>query len=140
MENKNEETTAIDVAKPNTGSASPTNKISDIHTQAATKIAQIGTKSALDIVVNTLVTAEVDKRATALKGALAVHSTAKKEYIKADKPDMIAFDTHGNKVESFSKTAYEARDKAYEKIEQIERAVKEALDDNKWEKIYKLTQ
>ncbi len=91
-------------------------------------------------VVDTLTTAELDKRSTAVLKGLELFKEAQKENAKASKPDVQQFDIKGVVTSSsYSKPAAEAAKKAGEKLTKIENALNKAIESADFSKLYELT-
>lgn len=83
---------------------------------------------------DTLVQREIDNRVETLDKALLKIKEARKEVQKM-KPDQVSFDTSGGKVETWSKTAHEAKVKAEEALAKLEQAFANALGGESFDKL-----
>jgi hypothetical protein len=92
-----------------------------------------------ETIVTQLVKIEIDKRVTAVSSALTSLDSSNKELSKLNKPDLQTFDSEGKVLsESFSKDRVETRKKLKEQIAKIDLAIKEALENNNFEKVFNL--
>lgn len=113
-------------------------EIKSINVAVAEKIAAVGSKTAIDIVVESLVKTEVNRRADALEKGLKLHEDTYRELRKV-KPDQITYNLDGTKQsETYSKEAVENNKKLTEKLAKIEKAVVKATDENDWSDLYNL--
>ncbi len=109
-----------------------------INIAVAEQVEKLGSQKVVDSVVEKLVNAEVAKRAEALAAAIKLAEDTLREQRKASKPDQIAIGANGEKIESFSPKAWEAKKKIEEKIAKIEKVVQNATEGNDWGKLYEL--
>lgn len=108
-----------------------------ISMKVAEQVKQLGSEKVVNQVVDTLVTSEINKRAEALAGALKMMDESSRE-LKKTKPDQVAIQQDGKKVETYSAKAFEARQKLEEKIAKIDKIVEAAVDNGEWGKLYDL--
>lgn len=109
-----------------------------INVAVAEQIEKLGSTKVVDTVVEKLVAAEITKRAEALASAIKLSEDTLKEQRKASKPDQVAISATGEKVETFSQKAFEAKKKLDEKLAKIEKTVENATDKGEWGKLYEL--
>jgi galactokinase/mevalonate kinase-like predicted kinase len=109
-----------------------------INIAVAEQVEKLGSGKVVDTVVEKLVNAEVAKRAEALAAAIKLAEDTLKEQRKASKPDQVAIGANGEKVETFSPKAWEAKKKVEEKIAKIEKVVQNATESGDWGKLYEL--
>ena len=108
-----------------------------INIAVAEQVEKLGSGKVVDTVVEKLVAAEVTKRADALAAALKLVDDTIKEIRKASKPDQVSINAAtGEKIESFSAKAYEAKKKMDEKLAKIENIVVNATEKGDWSKLY----
>ena len=111
-------------------------EIKSINVAVAEKIAAVGSKSAVDAVVELLVKTEVNRRADALEKALKLHEETFRELRKV-KPDQVTYNLDGTKAtETYSKAAIDSNKKLNEKLAKIDKAVVNATDNNQWGDLY----
>lgn len=108
-----------------------------INIAVAEQVEKLGSAKVVDTVVEKLVAAEVAKRAEALAAAIKLAEETLKEQRKA-KPDQVALTAEGQKVETYSPKAFEAKKKIEEKIAKIEKVVQNATESGDWGKLYEL--
>ena len=108
-----------------------------INVVVADQVAKLGSEKVVNTVVEKLVQAEVTKRAEALAQAIKLAEDALREQRKA-KPDQVAIGADGQKTETFSPKAWEAKKKLDEKIAKIDKIVENATDKGEWGKLYDL--
>lgn len=104
----------------------------------AEQVEKLGSEKVVNTVVEKLVNAEVAKRAEALAAAIKLAEDTLKEQRKASKPDQVAISAEGQKVETFSPKAFEAKKKLDEKLAKIEKVVQNATENGDWGKLYEL--
>jgi c-di-GMP-related signal transduction protein len=109
-----------------------------INVAVAEKVQALGSQKVVDAVVEKLVTAEVAKRADALAAAIKLSEDTLREQRKAAKPDVVTLDAAGNKSESFTAKAFEAKKKLDEKLAKIDSVVTNAVEKGEWGKLYEL--
>ena len=109
-----------------------------INIAVAEQVASLGSAKVVDTVVEKLVQAEVTKRAEALAAVIKLSEDTLREQRKAGKPDQVAIDTNGVKVETFSVKAFEANKKLVEKLNKIDNIVANAVEKGEWGKLYEL--
>lgn len=109
-----------------------------INIAVAEQVEKLGTQKVADSVVDKLVTAEVNKRAEALAAAIKLSEDTVREQRKAAKPDQVAISADGQKVETFSPKAFEAKKKLDEKLAKIDKIVVGATESGDWGKLYDL--
>lgn len=109
-----------------------------INQAVAEQVEKFGSQKVVESVVEKLVATEVAKRADALAAAIKLAEETLREQRKADKPDQVAITPDGQKVESFSPKAFEAKKKVAEKLAKIERVVQNATESGDWGKLYEL--
>lgn len=109
-----------------------------INVAVAEKIASLGSPKVVDMVVEKLVNAEVAKRAEALAAAVKLAEDTLREVKKAEKPDQVAIGANGDKIETYSVKAYEAKKKLAEKMAKIDKVVNSATDGGNWGELYNL--
>lgn len=113
-------------------------EIKSINVAVAEKIAAVGSKIAIDTVVDNLVKTEVNRRADALEKVLKLHEDTFRE-IRKVKPDQVTYNLDGTKAtETYSKAAIDNNKKLTEKLAKIEKAVVNATDNNQWSDVYNL--
>ena len=89
-------------------------------------------------VVDTLVEAELSRRANALAGALTKRADAAKELSKIE-PDQVAFGEDGKKLSAtYSSKAALARKQAKEKLDKIDRAIDAAINNADYQSLEKI--
>lgn len=109
-----------------------------INIAVAEQVEKLGSQKVVDSVVDKLVTAEVNKRAEALAAAIKLSEDTVREQRKAAKPDQVAISADGQKVETFSPKAFEAKKKLDEKLAKIDKIVVGATESGDWGKLYDL--
>jgi c-di-GMP-related signal transduction protein len=109
-----------------------------INIAVAEQVEKLGSEKVVNTVVEKLVNAEVSKRAEALAGAIKLAEDTLREQRKASKPDQVAISAEGQKVETFSPKAFEAKKKLDEKLAKIEKVVQNATENGDWGKLYEL--
>jgi len=109
-----------------------------INVAVAEQVEKLGSEKVVSAVVEKLVTAEVAKRADALAAAIKLSEDTFRESRKASKPDQVAISADGQKVESFSPKAFEAKKKLDEKLAKIDLVVTNATEKGVWDKLYEL--
>jgi Na+-transporting NADH:ubiquinone oxidoreductase subunit NqrC len=109
-----------------------------INIAVAEQVEKLGSAKVVETVVEKLVNAEVAKRADALAAAIKLAEDTLREQRKASKPDQVALTTDGQKVETFSPKAFEAKKKVEEKLVKIEKIVQNATENGDWGKLYEL--
>lgn len=109
-----------------------------INIAVAEQVEKLGSAKVVDTVVEKLVNAEVAKRAEALAAAIKLAEDTLREQRKASKPDQVAISADGQKVETFSPKAFEAKKKLDEKLAKIEKTVQNATESAEWGKLYEL--
>jgi len=110
-----------------------------INVAVAEQVTKLGSQKVVDTVVDKLVAAEVAKRADALAAAIKLAEDTLRESRKLSKPDVVTVDAQGNKSESFTPKAFEAKKKIEEKLAKIDKVVENALAENgDWGKLYEL--
>ena len=110
-----------------------------INIAVAEQVEKLGSAKVVDTVVEKLVNAEVAKRAEALAAAIKLAEDTLREQRKASKPDQVAISADGQKVETFSPKAFEAKKKLDEKLAKIEKTVQNATETTDgWGKLYEL--
>jgi len=105
----------------------------------ANKIAEIS-PAVNEKVIDHLVTVELEKRSTAILGGLEKLRGLQND-LKKIKPDVGgAFDEDGTEVKPtlYSKEKFEARKKANEQIEKLQKALDLAIDKGDMSKLYEL--
>lgn len=113
-------------------------EIKSINVAVAEKIAATGSKTAVDMVVDSLVKTEVNRRADALEKGLKLHEDTFRELRKV-KPDQVTFNLDGTKAtETYSKAVIDNNKKLNEKLAKIEKAVVNATDNNQWSDLFNL--
>ncbi|RTL02127.1 MAG: hypothetical protein EKK57_02785 [Proteobacteria bacterium] len=95
------------------------------------------------IVVDRFVKQEVDRRADLLYNFIAALAAFKKSVInKVSKPDITTYSPEGVATPSFSAAAFQAKEKAFEKLNKAENALEKALtngDNQSYQTIESLT-
>lgn len=109
-----------------------------INIAVAEQVEKLGSAKVVDSVVEKLVNAEVSKRADALAAAIKLAEDTLREQRKASKPDQVALQADGQRIETFSQKAFEAKKKLDEKIAKIEKTVQNATENGDWGKLYEL--
>lgn len=109
-----------------------------INVAVAEQVQKLGSQKVVDAVVEKLVTAEVAKRADALAAAVKLAEDTLREQRKASKPDQVAISATGEKTETFSAKAFEAKKKLDEKLTKIDNVVTNAVEKGDWGKLYEL--
>lgn len=109
-----------------------------INVAVAEKVQALGSQKVVDAVVEKLVTAEVAKRADALAAAIKLSEDTLREQRKASKPDQVFLNAAGEKTESFTQKAFEAKKKLDEKLAKIDAVVTNAVEKGDWGKLYEL--
>lgn len=85
-------------------------------------------------VVNSLVEREVSKRADTLDKALAKYKELTNNS-KRSKPDQVAFDAAGAKVETYSKAKFEEKQKNDQRLKKLSDAIDAALNNGEFGKL-----
>lgn len=110
-----------------------------INIAVAEQVEKLGSEKVVNAVVEKLVNAEVMKRADALAAAVKLAEDTLREQRKASKPDQVAISAEGEKVETFSPAAFEAKKKLDGKLAKIEKIVQNATETaDGWGKLYEL--
>jgi hypothetical protein len=109
-----------------------------INIAVAEQVEKLGSEKVVNAVVEKLVNAEVAKRADALAAAIKLAEETLREQRKASKPDQVALSAEGQKTETFSPKAFEAKKKIDEKLAKIEKVVQNATEKGEWGKLYEL--
>ena len=109
-----------------------------INIAVAEQVERLGSEKVVNTVVEKLVNAEVAKRAEALAAAIKLAEDTLREQRKAQKPDQVAITADGQKVETFSPKAFDAKKKIDEKLAKIEKVVQNATESGDWAKLYEL--
>lgn len=108
-----------------------------INITVAEQVVRLGSDRVVQTVVEKLVNAEVTKRADALAAAIKLSEDTLREQRKA-KPDQVAITAEGQKVETYSSKAFEAKKKLDEKLARIDKIVADATENSNWGKLYEL--
>ena len=109
-----------------------------INIAVAEQVEKLGSAKVVDSVVEKLVNAEVSKRADALASAIKLAEDTLRDQRKASKPDQVALQADGQKIETFSPKAFEAKKKLDDKLAKIEKTVQNATENGDWGKLYEL--
>jgi len=109
-----------------------------INIAVAEQVEKLGSAKVVDAVIEKFVDAEVAKRAEALATAVKMAEDTLREQRRAAKPDQVAISADGQRIETFSQKAFEARKKLDEKLAKIEKVVQNATENGDWGKLYEL--
>lgn len=113
-------------------------EIKSINVQITEQIAKLGSTKVVDAVVESLVQAEIKRRADALEKVLKLHEDTTKELRKI-KPDQITYNLDGSKAtETYSKAVSDNNKKLNDKLKKIEKTIVEATESEKWGELYNL--
>lgn len=109
-----------------------------INQAVAEQVEKLGSAKVVESVVEKLVNVELTKRADALAAAIKLAEDTLREQRKASKPDQVSIAADGQKTETFSAKAFEAKKKLDEKLVKIENVVNNATEKGEWGKLYEL--
>lgn len=109
-----------------------------INQAVAEQVEKLGSAKVVESVVEKLVNVELTKRADALAAAIKLAEDTLRDQRKASKPDQVSIAADGQKTETFSAKAYEAKKKLEEKLVKIEKTVQNATENGDWGKLYEL--
>lgn len=111
----------------------------DINIKVTETLALAGNR-VLETAIDRLVTAEIEKRSSALHDAIKLAETAQRELYKINKPDQVVYGLDNKPIsEGYSKVRLEEIKKATEKLAKIEKAVEAATAEKPdYSKLYEL--
>lgn len=109
-----------------------------INITVAEKVKALGSDAVVNKVVDSLANAEVTRRADALAAAIKLSEDLSREIRKASKPDQVSIATSGEKTETFSAKAFEAKKKIEERAAKLDKTVENAITTGEWGKLYEV--
>lgn len=96
--------------------------------------------SVKDGVVNILVQNEQDRRVNAVVNVVSKLDALRKESRKLENPDTVTYDKDGNTAsETFSKALIEQRKQSTDKIAKYDKALTDALEHGKFDRVFELS-
>lgn len=113
------------------------NDKNDLLYVVANKIKDSGAR-VIDIVIDRLVSAEIENRVDLITKAIKYHDFLKKQLNKINRPDVRQFDTNGNEVLFTSEARRKDIDKQQENLNKLKTVIDNALNTNTEESFRKL--